>query len=118
MKEAGAARKGKRVRPGGLSNMASREASREQIISPSRPTICPVPPAEVDVSLLDGLTMGAMRSTEESLRVTYEDPGQEEEKRRLLRMLGGDEPEVANAIAAPANAGRTRRTKRAKIPGF
>lgn len=92
----------------------SRDASREQVVSPSRSAVCPpVPPAEVEISFLDGLTMGAMRSTEESLRVTYEDPGQEEEKRRLLRMLGGDEPE-----AAGTSANRTRRTKRAKIPGF
>ena len=106
--------------------MVSRDASREQVISPSRPAVRPpVPPAELDPSLLDGLGMGAMRSTEESLRVTYEDPGQVEEKRRLLRMLGGEEGEngagageaAGGIVAGAAKPGRTRRTKRAKLPG-
>lgn len=56
-----------------------------------------------------------MRSTEESLRVTYEDPGQAEEKRRLLRMLGGDEAEVGMKVVGAGEAGRTRRPKRAKV---
>ena len=62
---------------------------------------------------------GAMRSTEESLRVTYEDPGQAEEKRRLWRMLGGDEAEGGMRAGGPGVArgevGRTRRTKRTKV---
>lgn len=72
------------------------------------------------MSLLDGLGIGGLRSTEESLSVTYEDPGQVEEKRRLWRMLGGEEVEAGSQIArrVVAGAGRTRRTKRAKIPGF
>lgn len=70
------------------------------------------------------------------MTVTYEDPAQAEEKRRLLRMLGGGgaeaevEVEVAgtrrsgvargvNGVAAQTgDVGRTRRTKRAKVPGF
>ena len=61
------------------------------------------------------------------MRVTYEDPGQAEEKRRLLRMLGGDEAEVGMrvgsgptrvAVRRTVEAGRTRRTRRAKVPGF
>ncbi|KAF8442094.1 hypothetical protein L210DRAFT_3535754 [Boletus edulis BED1] len=120
-----AAKKGKRVRPGGPSNVPSRNASRENVISPQRPLIPPplVPPPdlEVNMSLLDGFGMDAMRSTEESLRVTYEDPGQAEEKRRLLRMLGGDEQEVGvirgvtGAVSTRiSEVGRVRRTKRGK----
>jgi len=70
-----------------------------------------------------------MRSTDETMRVTYEDPGQAEEKRRLLRMLGGDEAAdgmrvggtgvaVRGIVGGPGEAGRTRRTKRVKVPGF
>ncbi|KAG8212867.1 hypothetical protein J3R82DRAFT_11191 [Butyriboletus roseoflavus] len=102
---AAGAKKGKRVRPGGRSNMTSRDASRENVggdfTSPHRPAFRPsvlsspvAPPPDIDMSLLDGLGMGGLRSTEESMRVTYEDPGQAEEKRRLLRMLGGDEAEA------------------------
>ena len=78
------------------------------------------------MSLFDGL--GILRSTEESMRATYEDPGQAEEKRRLLRMLGGDEAEVGMRVGSSpgvavrgvtgGEVGRTRRTKRAKVPGF
>ncbi|KAI9460325.1 hypothetical protein HD554DRAFT_2323900 [Boletus coccyginus] len=129
----GWAKKGKRVRPGGPSNIASRDASRENVISPPRPIvrplIPPVPPADIDMSLLDGLGMSGMRSTDETMRVTYEDPGQAEEKRRLLRMLGGDEAKdgmrvggtgvaVRGVVVGPGDAGRTRRTKRVKVPGF
>jgi DNA replication regulator DPB11 len=79
------------------------------------------------MSLLDALGMAGMRSTEESMRVTYEDPGQAEEKRRLLRMLGGDEDEAGMRVGSGpgvavrgvvVGAGRTRRNKRAKVPGF
>lgn len=101
------------------------------MISPPRPVVRP-PPAqlELDVSLLEGLGMGAMKSTEESMRVTYEDPGQAEEKRRLLRMLGGDEAEVGGikmgrsgvaargVIGTSGGVGRMRRTKRPKVAGF
>ena len=87
------------------------------------------------MSLLDGLGMGGPRSTEESMRVTYEDPGQAEQKRRLLRMLGGDEGEADAAAGVVAvmrrlgvggvarggddmAVGKPRRTKRAKVAGF
>ncbi|KAH0833426.1 hypothetical protein J3R83DRAFT_12539 [Lanmaoa asiatica] len=133
---AGAARKGKRVRPGGRSNIASRDASRENfntnanVTSPHRPQVLPPPPPprDLDMSLLDGLGMGGLRSTEESTRVTYEDPGQAEEKRRLLRMLGGDAEAGAEVEAGrhrtggvavgAADVSRTRRTKRARVAGF
>ncbi|KAF8556500.1 hypothetical protein OG21DRAFT_1602206 [Imleria badia] len=120
------AKKGKRVRPG--SNLASRHASRDNVISPTRPVVVrpplpPIPSVDLDMSLFDGL---GMRSTEDSLRVTYEDPGQAEEKRRLLRMLGGDEADVGMRTGGPRVAGRgvvgsgevgrTRRSKRPKVP--
>lgn len=78
------------------------------------------------MSLLDGLGVVGMRSTEESMSVTYEDPAQVEEKRRLLRMLGGDEAEVGvgrgdgvrGVIAGVGSVGRIRRTRRVKVPGF
>ncbi|KAG9311103.1 hypothetical protein JVU11DRAFT_9012 [Chiua virens] len=125
---AGGAKRGKRARPGAPSNMVSRDASRESVFSPPRPIFRPPhQPMELDnMMLLDGLDTGGPRSTEESLRVVYEDPEQAAEKRRLLRMLGGNDADIGtsegvavrDAIARPDGAGRTRRTKRQKVPGF
>ncbi|KIJ62945.1 hypothetical protein HYDPIDRAFT_93593 [Hydnomerulius pinastri MD-312] len=101
-------RKGKRARPQPRSKIQSRQESREMLGSPPRPA--PEPEFEgscyVDTSLFDGL-----RPTDESLRVTYEDPTQLEEKRRLMKLLGdpSDEP-------VPVNVGRKGR--RGRMAGF
>ncbi|KAF9223241.1 hypothetical protein BS17DRAFT_833222 [Gyrodon lividus] len=132
--ERGAGRKGKRVRPGVRSKVQSRQESYENI-SAVHPPASFLPPApgplrvdfdascHLDVSLLEGMGEGmgigmGMGSTDESLLVTYEDPAQREEKRRLLRMLGGEDGEdgLYSAGGRAGNAGR--RGKRERVPGF
>lgn len=54
------------------------------------------------LSLLDG----SVRPSEDSLRVTYEDPGQEAEKRKLMALLGEE------------SVSRKGRRKSARIAGF
>lgn len=54
------------------------------------------------MSLLDG----SARPSEDSLRVTYEDPGQEAEKRKLMALLGEE------------NVGRKGRRKSTRIAGY
>jgi hypothetical protein len=54
------------------------------------------------MSLLDGST----RPSEDDLRVTYEDPGQEAEKRKLMALLGEE------------SVGRKGRRKATKVAGF
>lgn len=101
--------------------MPSRQVSHENVVSPPRPVVPPpVPLGDVDMSLLDGLGICGLRSTEESLRVTYEDPGQAEERRRLLKMLGEDAGESGVSAAGAGDVSRTRRSKRTKtkVPGF
>ncbi|KAF9230965.1 hypothetical protein BU15DRAFT_91011 [Melanogaster broomeanus] len=137
MSEEAEGMKGKRVRPGVRSKAQSRQESYENFTSPSRPAHAPpafpppgpVPlrtdfdaPCHIDASLLDGLGGGidmGMRSTEESLMVTYEDPAQREEKRRLMRMLGGEEGEGAfGGGGGGCRTGEPGRAKRRRVPGF
>lgn len=110
--------------------MQSRQESYENICAPARnaeslsPFQPPGPPpfvadfdasCHLDVSLLDGM---GVRSTDDSLRVTYEDPTQREEKRRLLRMLGADEGGLDGACAGGRAGDGGRKGKRGRIPGF
>ncbi|KAG2101595.1 uncharacterized protein F5147DRAFT_708731 [Suillus discolor] len=97
-------RKGKRPRPLPRPGVQSRQESRETIIREPPARLVPLPqPMYYDaMSLLDGST----RPSEDSLRVTYEDPGQEAEKRKLLALLGDE------------NVGRKGRRKSTRIPGY
>ncbi|KAF8834783.1 hypothetical protein BDN67DRAFT_959642 [Paxillus ammoniavirescens] len=128
--EKGMGRKGKRVRPGVRSKVQSRQESYENICAPVRdaeslsPFQAPGPPpfvadfdasCHLDVSLLDGM---GVRSTDDSLRVTYEDPTQREEKRRLLRMLGADEGGLDGVCTGSRAGDGGRKGKRGRIPGF
>ncbi|OAX41931.1 hypothetical protein K503DRAFT_734711 [Rhizopogon vinicolor AM-OR11-026] len=105
-------RKGKRPRPLPRSKAPSRQESREIIVRETSPRLnnmpmpMPLPqPVYYDaLSLLDG----SVRASEDSLRVTYEDPGQEAEKRKLMALLGEE------------NVGRKGRRKGtgARVAGF
>ncbi|KAG1735313.1 uncharacterized protein EDB91DRAFT_1348322 [Suillus paluster] len=65
----------------------SRQESRETITGESARLVLPPQPVYYDaMSLLDG----SARPSDDSLRVTYEDPGQEAEKRRLMALLGDE----------------------------
>jgi len=55
------------------------------------------------LSLLDE----GVRQSEDSLRVTYEDPGQEAEKRKLMVLLGEEE-----------SVSKTGRRRSARVAGF
>ncbi|KAG0705816.1 hypothetical protein DFH29DRAFT_904916, partial [Suillus ampliporus] len=97
-------RKGKRPRPQPRSKVQSRQESRETINgeSPARLMLPPQPMYYDAMSLLDG----SARPSEDSLRVTYEDPGQEAEKRKLMALLGEE------------CVGRKGRRKSTRITGF
>ena len=84
--------------------MPSRQESRETIGGDPLPRLVPPPqPVYYDaMSLLDGST----RPSEDNLRVTYEDPGQEAEKRKLMALLGEE------------SVGRKGRRKATKVAGF
>ncbi|KAG2341205.1 BRCT domain-containing protein [Suillus weaverae] len=95
-------RKGKRPRPLPRTKVQSRQESRETIAEPpARLARLPQPMYYDAMSLLDG----SARPSEDSLRVTYEDPGQEAEKRKLMALLGEN------------NVGRKGRRKSARIAG-
>lgn len=109
-------RAGKRPRPQ-RSKQPSRKSSKVQLAD-----IPPVPlPAPVfgdtfemydddDMNLLERSNVG-----EESMRVTYVDPGQRDEKKRLMSLLRGDNVlEVGEGGKTPSL--RTRRSSR--IAGF
>ncbi|KAG1735309.1 uncharacterized protein EDB91DRAFT_1144813 [Suillus paluster] len=97
-------RKGKRPRPQPRSKVQSRQESRETITgeSPARLLLPPQPMYYDAMSLLDG----SARPSDDSLRVTYEDPGQEAEKRKLMALLGEE------------SVGGKRRRKSTRIAGF
>ncbi|KAG1736323.1 hypothetical protein EDB19DRAFT_1721537 [Suillus lakei] len=97
-------RKGKRPRPQPRSRVQSRQESRETITRepPGRHIPLPQPMYYDAMSLLDG----SARPSEDSLRVTYEDPGQEAEKRKLMALLGEE------------NVGRKGRRKSTRIAGY
>ncbi|KAG2120236.1 hypothetical protein DEU56DRAFT_835773 [Suillus clintonianus] len=94
-------RRGKRPRPQPRSRVQSRQESRETVTSPSRLVPLPQPIYYDAMSLLDG----SARPSEDSLRVTYEDPGQEAEKRKLMALLGEE------------GVGRKGRRKNTRIVG-
>lgn len=97
-------RKGKRARPLPRHRVQSRQESRETITGepPARLVLPPQPMYYDAMSLLDG----SARPSEDSLRVTYEDPGQEAEKRKLMALLGEE------------NVGRKGRRKSTRIAGY
>ncbi|KAG2147749.1 uncharacterized protein EDB93DRAFT_1146459 [Suillus bovinus] len=97
-------RKGKRPRPLPRPGVQSRQESRETITREPPARLVPLPqPMYYDaMSLLDG----SARPSEDSLRVTYEDPGQEAEKRKLMALLGEE------------NVGRKGRRKSTRIAGY
>ncbi|KAG2064023.1 hypothetical protein BDR04DRAFT_1110728 [Suillus decipiens] len=96
-------RKGKRPRPLPRPKVQSRQETRETITREPSTRLVPLPqPMYYDaMSLLDG----SARPSEDSLRVTYEDPGQEAEKRKLMALLGEE------------NMSRKGRRKNTRIAG-
>ncbi|KAG2363840.1 hypothetical protein BDR07DRAFT_1281295 [Suillus spraguei] len=99
-------RKGKRPRHCRAPRFVqSRQETRETITREPSVRLVPLPqPMYYDaMSLLDG----SARPSEDSLRVTYEDPGQEAEKRKLMALLGEEN----------MNMGRKGRRKNTKIAG-
>ncbi|KAF8193425.1 hypothetical protein BJ912DRAFT_241190 [Pholiota molesta] len=68
-----------------------------------------------DLSISGGSS--STRSQEESMRVMYEDPGQRDEKRRLMSLLKSQSGGEEEAGSKPGSIGsRTRRS--ARVPGF
>jgi DNA replication regulator DPB11 len=69
-------------------------------------------------SYVDDLHAGKSQQ-EESMRVMYEDPGQQEEKKRLMRLLKGqtgDEESMGTSMTLSGSERKTRRSTR--IAGF
>ncbi|KAG0705820.1 hypothetical protein DFH29DRAFT_872782 [Suillus ampliporus] len=89
-------RKGKRPQPQPRSEVQSRQESRETITreSSARLTLPPQPMCYEAIILLNG----SARLSEDSLRMTCEDPGQEAEKRKLTALLGEESLSGINGV--------------------
>ena len=51
----------------------------------------------------EGGTRGDLSAGDDSMRVMYEDPGQRDEKRRLMSLLGGSGPDGVKLARETAN---------------
>ncbi|KAH7928309.1 hypothetical protein BV22DRAFT_1083119 [Leucogyrophana mollusca] len=108
-------RRGKRVRPQPRSKIQSRQASKDTMVSPVRaPPPVYDPECYDEMNILDGGT-----PMDESLRVTYEDPGQQEEKRRLMSLLGGKSDNVSGGgTEGSARKGKGPVRRSTRMAGF
>ena len=69
-------------------------------------------------SYVDDLHAGKSQQ-EESMRIMYEDPAQQEEKRRLMRLLKGQNVDEESTGTSMTLSGSERRTRRStRIAGF
>ncbi|KAL4066709.1 hypothetical protein J3A83DRAFT_4259044 [Scleroderma citrinum] len=94
-------RKGKRPRPQPPSKIKPRRESHDSISSLPRPVHSP----ELDNSCYEDINLlEAIQPADESMRVTYEDPVQLEERRRLMMLLGVEPPDSGETL------GRKRRS--------
>lgn len=72
---------------------------------------------------LMGFTMDEQHA-DESMRVTYEDPGQRDEKRRLMSLLGNDEavpvdfPPPSKTSNGKGNKGKNLVRRSSRVAGF
>jgi len=104
------AKAGKRARPQQKSKPQSRHESGEFVAPP--PIIAPPPGPSYDRSLslfesYDELSLiDGARSYEESMRVTYEDPGQRDEKKRLMSLFETQTQSGEDSRAAGWKGGR------------
>lgn len=75
---------------------------------------CPEQVSESPMSTVDGFELDIIHGTaDESMRVTYEDPGQRDEKLKLMNLLGDDETVVSTGTKLPAKRKSTsKRTSR------
>ncbi|KAI6025731.1 hypothetical protein F5J12DRAFT_810070 [Pisolithus orientalis] len=97
-------RKGKRPRPPPPLKANVRKDSLNSLPSHPRPGL----DLEFDSSCYENINLlEVMRPPDESMRVTYEDPVQVEEKRRLMAMLGVETPESGD----PDTTGGRKRKK-------
>ncbi|KAI5983424.1 hypothetical protein EDD15DRAFT_2316516 [Pisolithus albus] len=95
-------RRGKRRRPPPPLKANSRKDPPTSLPSHPRPAL----DLEFDSSCYENVNLlEVMRPPDESMRVTYEDPVQVEEKRRLMAMLGVEPPESGE----PDTSGRKRK---------
>ncbi|KAH7906812.1 hypothetical protein BJ138DRAFT_1071221 [Hygrophoropsis aurantiaca] len=118
-------RRGKRARPQPRSKVQSRQPSKDAILSPVRHGVLPIQSALVnnpdiynELNLLDDV-----QPTDESMRVTYEDPEQQEERKRLLSLLakgnntgGGDSGSGVRSTKNLKTGGLVRKSTR--MAGF
>ncbi|KAI6099787.1 hypothetical protein F5141DRAFT_1143582 [Pisolithus sp. B1] len=103
-------RKGKRPRPPPPLKTNLRKDSPTGLSSHPRPAL----DLEFDSSCYENVNLlEVMQPPDESMRVTYEDPVQVEEKRRLMAMLGVEPPESGD----PDTTGRKRKkaTRRCQL---
>ncbi|KAG6333030.1 hypothetical protein ID866_6054 [Astraeus odoratus] len=99
-------RKGKRPRPQPPSKLKPRQDSPDSLASLPRA----VPEPEFDNSCYEDINvMEGVRSTDESMRVTYEDPVQLQEKRRLMTLLG---VETSDPVETTTSGRKGRKTTR------
>ncbi|KAG5636707.1 hypothetical protein H0H81_007103 [Sphagnurus paluster] len=116
-------RPGKRARPQRPTRMQSRQASEAQLAVVEEAPMDAIPAYDdsmdpFGVQPLDELEPGG---AEESIRVTYEDPKQREETKRLMSLLNVN---INGAAAGPSDSGAEGRKgslkprKSARIAGF
>lgn len=116
-------RAGKRVRPQPKSKPQSRQESGESVAPQPIITAAPESPYNRSLSPFEphdelNLVNGGGRFYEESMRVTYEDPGQREEKRRLMSLFETQGEESRGAGRKEGRKGPALVRRSTRVAGF
>ncbi|EIW83796.1 hypothetical protein CONPUDRAFT_119192 [Coniophora puteana RWD-64-598 SS2] len=102
-------RRGKRVRPSTTrSKLASRQVSKETFGG------APVQSVQAHVDPEAYAEMMGVQSTEESMRVTYEDPRQHEERLRIMNLLGGGDADAASGGGGESSKSESQMSTRSR----